>query len=58
MCPNKEKAIISANAPQNKKELQKFLGQVNYLRRFISNMTSKTKEFSDLGKRKDMEEFK
>ena len=28
---NKEKAIASANAPQNKKELKKFLGQVNYL---------------------------
>ena len=30
---NKEKAITSSKAPQNKKELQKFLGQVNYLRR-------------------------
>ena len=27
---NKGKTIISAKAPQNKKELQKFLGQVNY----------------------------
>ena len=43
---------------QNKKELQKFLGQVNYLRRFISNLASKTKEFSDLVKLKDMEEFR
>ena len=54
---NKAKAIASANAPQNKKELQKFLGQVNYLRRFISNLVSKTKEFSNLVKLKDMEEF-
>ena len=54
---NKEKAIVSANAPQNKKELQKFLGQVNYLRRFIFNLPGKTKEFSDLVKLKDMEEF-
>ena len=30
-----------AKAPQNKKELQKFLGQVNYLRRFISNLIGK-----------------
>ena len=44
---NKAKAIISAKAPQNKKELQKFLCQVNYLRRFISNMAGKTKVFSD-----------
>ena len=55
---NKAKAIASGNAPQYKKELQKFLGQVNYLRIFISNMTSKTKEFSDLVKVKDMEEFR
>ena len=55
---NKDKAIVSANAPQNKKELQKFLGQVNYLRRFISNLASKTKEFFDLVKLKDMEEFR
>ena len=40
---NKAKAIISAKAPQNKKELHKFLGQVNYLRRFIYNLVGKTK---------------
>ena len=54
---NKSKAIVFANAPQNKKELQKFLGQVNYLRIFISNLAGKTKEFLDLVKLKDMEEF-
>ena len=48
---NKAKAIASVNAPQ------KFLGQVNYLRRFISNLVGKTKEFSDLVKLKDMEKF-
>ena len=66
MDQNQEKAIASANAPQNKKELKKFLGHVNYLRRFhvnylrrfISNLASKTKEFSDLVKLKDMEEFR
>ena len=55
---NKAKTIISAKTPQNKKELQKFLGQVNYLRRFISNLTGKTKVFSDLIKLKEVEEFK
>ena len=55
---NKEKAIASINASQNKKELQNFLGQINYIRRFISNLTSKTKEFSELVKLKDMEEFR
>ena len=55
---NKAKAIISAKALHNKKELQKFLGQVNYLRRFISNMVRKTKVFFDLIKLKEVEEFK
>ena len=55
---NKSKAIISAKDPQNKKELHKFLGQVNYLRRFISNMARKTKVFSNLIKLKEEEEFK
>ena len=55
---NKAKAIISTKAPQNKKELQKFLGQVNYLRRFISNLAGKTKVFSNLIKLKEVEEFK
>ena len=30
MDQNKEKVIASANAPQNKKELQKFLSEINY----------------------------
>ena len=55
---NKAKAIISVKAPQIKKEFQKFLGQVNYLRRFISNLVGKTKVFSDLIKLKEVEEFK
>ena len=58
MDQNKAKAIILAKAPQNKKELQNFLGQVNYLRRFISNLARKTKIFSDLIKLKEVEEFK
>ena len=55
---NKAKVISLANAPQNKKELQNFLGRVNYLRRLISNLAGKTKEFSNLVKLKDMEEFR
>ena len=43
---DKVKVITSTKAPPNKKELQRFLGQVNYLRRFISKLASKTKEFS------------
>ena len=54
---NNAKAIISAKALQNKKKLQKFLDQVNYLRRF-SNMVGKTNVLSDLIKLKEVEEFK
>ena len=54
----KAKTIISTKAPQNKKELQKFIGQVNYLRRFISNLAGKTKISSYLIKPKEVEEFK
>ncbi|XP_073282149.1 uncharacterized protein [Primulina huaijiensis] len=49
---------MEANPPKNKKEFQRFLGQVNYLRRFISNLAGKTKEFSQLLKLKDSREFK
>ena len=55
---NKAKTIISAKAPQNKKELHKFLGQLNYLRRFFSNLAGKNKIFSYLIKLKEVEEFK
>ena len=40
---NKVKAVIEAKPISNKKELQRFLGQMNYLRRFISNLAGKTK---------------
>ncbi|KAK2995571.1 hypothetical protein RJ640_000047 [Escallonia rubra] len=45
---NKAKAIINAKLPSNKKELQRFLGKVNFLRRFIANLAGKTKAFSVL----------
>ena len=38
---NKTKAILQAKSPKNKEELQCFLGQVNYIRRFISNLAGK-----------------
>ncbi|XP_059630454.1 uncharacterized protein LOC132273511 [Cornus florida] len=55
---NKAKAIIEAKPPTTKKELQRFLGQVGYLRRFIANHTGKTHAFSPLLKSKGAEEFK
>ena len=54
---NKSRAVMEAKSPSNKKELQRFLGQVNYLRQFISNLARKIKEFSELLKLKDKEEF-
>ncbi|KAL1353230.1 hypothetical protein AAHE18_06G223400 [Arachis hypogaea] len=54
---NKAKAILEAPPPANKKQLQVFLGKVNYLRRFISNFSGKTKVFAHLIKLKKEEEF-
>ncbi|XP_015970564.1 uncharacterized protein LOC107494047 [Arachis duranensis] len=54
---NKAKAILEAPPPTNKKQLQAFLGKVNYLRRFISNLSGKTKVFAPLIKLKKEEEF-
>jgi hypothetical protein len=54
---NKAKAIIQAKPPTNKKELQRLLGQINFLRRFISNVAGRTKAFSPLLKLKSNEEF-
>ena len=54
---NKAKVIIEAKPPSSKKKLQKFLGQVNFLRRFISNTAGKTKVFSSLLRLRDEEEF-
>ncbi|KAJ4980517.1 hypothetical protein NE237_031354 [Protea cynaroides] len=41
---NKARAIIEAKPPQNKKELQQLLGQVNFLRRFIANCAGKPRD--------------
>ena len=45
---NKTKAVLVAKPPSNKKELQRFLGQVNYVRRFMANLARKTKKCSPL----------
>ena len=54
---NKVKAIMQAKPPIYKKELQRLLGQINFLRKFISNVASRTKAFSPLLKLKCNEEF-
>ena len=40
--PLKVKAIVNLNEPQNKTEVQKFLGMVNYLGRFINGLSENT----------------
>ena len=55
---NKARAVLEARPPQSKQELQRFLGQVNYFRRFIYNLTGKTKEFSSLLKLRQISDFK
>ena len=45
---NKIKAVMEAKAPSTKKELQSLLGKINFLRRFISNLSGKTQAFSPL----------
>ena len=45
---NKVKAILETSPLKNKKQLQSLLGKVNFLRRFISNLSERTKVFSPL----------
>jgi len=44
-------------APACKKDLQKFLGKVNYLRRFISNLSGKIDVFTPILRLKNEAEF-
>src|ERR1044072_1611605 len=55
---NKTKAIFNTSPPSNKKQLQYLLGKINFLRRFISNLSGRTKIFSPLVKLKKEEKFK
>ncbi|XP_050919286.1 uncharacterized protein LOC127136808 [Lathyrus oleraceus] len=45
---NKMEAIMKTKAPSTKKELQSLLGKINFLRRFISNLSGRTQAFSPL----------
>src|ERR1044072_9075743 len=55
---NKTKAISNTSPPSNKKKMQSLLGKINFLRRFISNLSGRTKIFSPLVKLKKEEKFK
>ncbi|XP_050918351.1 uncharacterized protein LOC127135753 [Lathyrus oleraceus] len=45
---NKTKAIMETKTPSTKKELQSLFGKINFLRRFISNLSGRTQAFSPL----------
>jgi hypothetical protein len=51
-------AINKVVAPANKTELQSLIGKINFIRRFISNLSGKIKAFSPLLKLKADQEFR
>jgi hypothetical protein len=55
--PKKIELIKKVQAPTYKKELQRFLGKVNYLRRFICNFSGKVDAFTPLLRLKSRAEF-
>jgi len=55
---NKTKVILETKAPSTKKELQSLLEKINFLRRFISNLSGKTEAFSPLLRLKKEDVFK
>ena len=46
--PKKIEAIQKVEAPKCKRDMQKFLGKVNYLRRFIVNLSGKVSAFTPI----------
>jgi len=50
-------AIKKIVAPVDKTKLQSFIGKINFIKRFISNLSGKIKGFSPLLKLKSNQEF-
>jgi hypothetical protein len=55
--PDRIKSIRNVGPPTCKVEVQKFLGKVNYLRRFISNLAGKIDAFTHILRLKNDVEF-
>ena len=55
--PKRIESMKKVEAPACKKDLQKFLGKVNYLRRFISNLSGKIDAFTPILRLKNEAEF-
>ena len=49
--PDKVKAIVEMETPQTKVELQRFLGMINYLGKFVPNLSEKTAPLRELLKK-------
>src|SRR6187551_658879 len=55
--PKRIEAMENVESPTCKKDLQKFLGNVNFLRRFIINLSGKVDAFTPLLRLKDEADF-
>ena len=55
--PKRVEAMKRVEAPTCKKDLQKFLGKVNYLRRFIFNLSKNIDSFTPILRLKEEAEF-
>ncbi|KAM1895446.1 hypothetical protein ACFX13_044199 [Malus domestica] len=54
---NKARAIMESPLPTNKVQLQRLLGKINFLRRFIANLAGKIQPLTPLLRLKDKENF-
>ena len=55
--PKRIEAMKQVETPACKKDLQKFLGKINFLRRFISNLSGRIDAFTPILRLKDETEF-
>jgi hypothetical protein len=55
--PTKIESIDKVHPPQCKNNMQKFIGKVNYLRRFVSNLSGKISAFAPILRLKNEAEF-
>jgi ribonuclease HI len=53
-----QEAVRTMVPPTNKKELQQLIGKINFVRRFISNLSGRIEPFMELVKIKTNEEFR
>ena len=52
-----QEAVKTMKPPTTKKELQKLIGKINFVRRFISNLSGRIEPFMGLVKIKSDDEF-